>query len=433
MKAIGLLFTFLFVTRVVAGEPAAAAHPSARERLKSAIERAISHNPELRSMESRIRAARARVPQATALPDPELEAGIKDIPPSDFSLARSDFTMEMLTARQRFPGMGKRVAMRRSAEQAFHSVEAEHRGRVVAIAADVSESFDRLADLDRRFEILRETRTLLSDLVVAARERYRVGKGSQADVLRASVEKTALEDRLAQLSADRRTEAARFNALQDLPSDSDVPPVAWIGADATEPSEQDLMLRALSESPAVSEARARIAQAEQELGLAKLERRPDVTGMAYYGHRVKFEDLVGASVSINLPWAHPKRLEAARAEKEALLQGARADLSAVENEIRRAIAESSAALARSREQARLYRESIIPEAEVNARAAREAYGVGGVDFLTMIRAVTDLEGYRADQSEREAGIGIALSALQRASGLPLIPGTPQKEEIHAKE
>ena len=42
-----------------------------------------------------------------ALPDPEVEVGIQDIPPSDFSLSRDDFTMEMVTARQKLPGPGK--------------------------------------------------------------------------------------------------------------------------------------------------------------------------------------------------------------------------------------------------------------------------------------------------------------------------------------
>src|SRR5260221_12130684 len=83
-----------------------------RLRLHEAMERAVQEHPDLQSMEARIVAARHRVNQATALPDPEIELGIKDFPPSDLSLTRDDFTMEMVTARQRFPGLGKRAAMR---------------------------------------------------------------------------------------------------------------------------------------------------------------------------------------------------------------------------------------------------------------------------------------------------------------------------------
>ena len=96
-------------------------------------------------------------------------------------------------------------------------MEAEHSRHVAEVAADVADSFFRLAALDRRIAIARETSQRLADAVAAARERYRVGKGAQADVLRADLERTALEDRLASLSGERRSEAARFNSLQDLP------------------------------------------------------------------------------------------------------------------------------------------------------------------------------------------------------------------------
>jgi outer membrane protein TolC len=81
-------------------------------------------------------------------------------------------------------------------------------------------------------------------------------------------------------------------------------------------------------------------------------------------------------------------------------------------------------LQKNLEQARLYRDSILPQAEINYRAAREAYAVGRIDFLTLMRAATGLDRYRQEAVVRASGIGRALAALQRASGLPLIAGTP---------
>src|ERR1700741_3607667 len=96
--------------------------PPWRERLREAIGRATSDNPELRAMEARIEEARHRALEAAALPDPDIEVGIKDIPVADPSLSRSDFTMEMLTARQQFPGFGKRATRRVSAQAAAENV-----------------------------------------------------------------------------------------------------------------------------------------------------------------------------------------------------------------------------------------------------------------------------------------------------------------------
>ena len=432
MKAVCLSFTFLFITVVAAAEPAAVVTPTARERLKSVIERALSANPDLQAMEARIRAARARVPQAGVLPDPEVEVGIKDVPPSDFSLSRDDFTMEMVTARQRFPGWGKRGTRKASAEAAAENVAALYGRGAVVLAADVADSFFMLAEFDRRLEILERSRERLKSASASATERYRVGKGTQSDVLHANLEVTAIEDRLLQVRSERRSQAARFNALQNLPAGAPVPPVSEIDIPPPSKSPTEIAAEAEEHSPSVAAAHANVRRAEEELKLAKLERRPDVMLMAYYGRRERFEDLAGASVSVNLPFAHPRRLDERRAEMEAELSAAKADLESVRNELRRGIEESAADLGRNIEQEKLYRTSILPQAEINFRAAEEAYAVGNVDFETFVRAALDLDTYESEIATRVSGIGRGVAALQKASGLPLIEGTPESGENHVE-
>ncbi len=296
-----------------------------------------------------------------------------------------------------------------------------------------------LAELDRRIAILDETRARLSDAVASARERYRVGRGAQADVLRADLEKTALDDRLASLKASRRSEAARFNALQNLPAGSLVPsaelPTDSESRIAAEPvtSAEELMRRAERENPAIAAASARVTGAEEQLQIARLERRPDWMLSGYYGRRESFEDLAGLSVSFNLPWLHPKRLSERQAERQAELEAARADLAAVRNGLQRDVDQAYAELEKDREQVRLYRGAILPQARINYRAASEAYSVGAIDFLTFVRAATDLDMYESETAERETGIGRALAMLQKASGLPLISGTPSLGENHEEK
>jgi outer membrane protein TolC len=415
------------------------AQASPDPRLQAAIRLAIAQNPEVASMETRIEASRQRVLQANALPDPELELGFKDVPVTNPSLSRDDFTMEMIAARQRFPGSGKRDAEERAAQAELEGMQADHVRHVIEIAADVADSFFRLGELDRRIAIAGETRQRLSDAVTAARERYQVGKGIQADVLRANLEKTALDDRLASLAAARRSEAARFNALQNLPAETPVEPVeqaADVEARLTMHrlgTSGELTREAESMSPAVVSAAAQIRRSEEGVAQAKLERRPDWMLSGYYGHRVNFEDLFGVSVSFSLPWVHPRRLDERHAERQAELESAHADLAAIRNSLARDIAQAFAELERNRDQWRLYRESILPQAEINYRAASEAYAVGAIDFLTYVRSATDLDMYESESAERQAGVGRALAMLQKASGIPLIAGTPAGEDHHAKE
>jgi len=75
-----------------------------------------------------------------------------------------------------------------------------------------------------------------------------VGKGAQADVLRANLETTSLEDRLLALRAERRSRAARFNALQNLPADASVSPIGPVEPTAVASDARALLARAEEES-----------------------------------------------------------------------------------------------------------------------------------------------------------------------------------------
>jgi cobalt-zinc-cadmium efflux system outer membrane protein len=435
----------LLIVLMVAGSASAQNGPSKnspevewRAFLAEAIRRATTQNPRVREAEAQAEAARRRVPQATALPDPEVELGLKDVPVNDLSLSRDDFTMVMVSGRQRLPGRGKRGAQLAAVQADVEGATAMRAREVVEIAADTADAFFHLAETDRSLVILEESRQRLEDAAAAATELYRVGKTGQSDVLQASLEKTSLEEQLSSLGTERRAQAARFNALQGLPAGAPVPPIGSlatitpIGPGFEAPALADLVWRASERSPEVAIAEAEVHRREQELELARLEGRPDWMLMGYYGRRERFDDFVGVSAAINLPWAHRGRLAERRAEKEADLSAARAGVDSARNQLQGEIEAVYAELQKNLDQARLYTNSILPQAEINYRAAREAYVVGKIDFLTLVRAATSLDHYRQQSAARGAGIGRALAALQKTSGLPLLAGTPDGGDSHVE-
>ncbi len=401
-----------------------------KTRLGDAIARAVARNPEIAGMESRIDAARHRVGQSGALPDPRLDLELRDFPVSNFSLSRDEMTAEVVGLQQEFPGAGKRPARRAVAEAELAGASAAHEDHRVRLASEVADAFFSLGELDERIEILERSRERLRGAAASASERYRVGKGALADVLRANLDATAAEERLVALRGERRMIAARWNSLQALAPDDPVAPVPLPPGEPAPAAPAQLAAEAERASPSVSAGLAEIQRAEQDLSLARLEGRPDVTAMAYYAHRIDYESLAGLGVSVSLPFVQNKRLSERHAEKSAELAGARANLELVRNGIRRGVAEASAELDRSVEQARLYRGSILPQAETTARAAEQAYTVGQVDFLTYSRAELDLDAYAGELVARRAAAWRALAALQTASGLPLVPGTPGGEGSH---
>jgi outer membrane protein TolC len=428
--------TFVVLFAVVAGLTSAAAQPTPadsapslewRARLAEAIRRAAAHDPRLHAAEARAEAARHRVARAATLPDPEVEVGLKDVPVRDLSLARDNFTMEMVTGRQRFPGRGKRAAERAAAQAEAEGLGAERARERIAVAADTAGAFFQLAEADRSLALLAMARQRLEDAAASVTERYRVGMASQSDVLQASLEKTSLDERLSTLGAERRARAARFNTLQGLPAAAPVASLGTVEPDGEGlpslppiPSVEELVRQAIARSPGVAGAVAAVRQAEEEVTLAVLEGRPDWTVLAYYGRRERFDDFIGLSAAINLPWAHRQRLVERRAEKEAERTAAQARVEAERDQIQEAVEAAYAELEKNREQARLYRDSILPQAEIHYRSAREAYVVGKIDFLTLARAAADLDLYAREAAARATGIGRAIAALEKASGLPLL-------------
>lgn len=149
-----------------------------------------------------------------------------------------------------------------------------------------------------------------------------------------------------------------------------------------------------------------------------------------YGERAHRDDMVSATVGLSLPFFHPARLSARAAEADAMLEAARAERASAENRLRGEVEAALARLASDVRQARLYRDSILPEAEMNSRAAREAYSVGTIDFATLVAASVDLATFRSEYADRLASIGRDRADLQVAAGVPLLPGTPGMEHEH---
>ncbi len=398
--------------------------------LAAAIARATTQNPEIGAMEARIAAAHHRAGQATALPDPEIELALVDVPLSDFSLSRDPMTMEQIGARQKLPPRGRRPALESAAEADVASETAAHREHVVRLAAEAADAFFELGEIDARVAILEESRRRLGEAAASATERYRVGKGAQADVLRANLEVTATEERLVALRGERRSVAARFQALQALPASGKPAATPLPETDPSSPSTEALLADAAAQSPVIAAETARLHRAEEERRLASIERRPEISLSAFYGHRVSYDDMGGAAVGLTLPFFQPKRLHEREAEADAQVSEARANVETARNRIQQEVVAAQADLDRALEQARLYRGSILPQAETNARAAEQAYVVGQVDFLTFVRAELDRDAYAGELVTRRAAAWRALAALQKASGLPLVPGTPAEEMHH---
>jgi outer membrane protein, heavy metal efflux system len=408
---------------VAAAAPFLFANPAgeaAEPRLRAAVERALAGNPEISEMELRIEAAKQKVPQSLALPDARLVAGAINVPVPDVSFGREDMTMKMVSLEQMVPASGKRRAAAGVATAEVEMAEAMHAAHVNRLVADVADAYYEVAELDARLAIARRSLDRLGRVSESVRSRYRVGQGTLPDALLAGVEETKLRDRIRALEADRASAAARLNTLQGVHPEEDVPPIVLSAspAEATVP-DRAALAAALGRSPDVLQAEADIRRAERELEGARLERRPDLTFMASYGERQRRDDMIGATVAINLPFLQRRRISARVAEKDAELGAARKRLESVRLRLSREIEEAAIAIRREADRAALYRSTILTQDRTAAEAAEQAYAVGRIDFQTYVRAVLAVDEDEAEAVMRETALPRARARLLAAGGIPL--------------
>lgn len=407
------------------GFPSAAEPPDAR--LRSAIERALAQNPEIEEMELRIEAARNRVPQARALPDPTLTVGAVNVPVPSFSFGRDDMTMKMASLEQTVPARGKRRAAEAVANADVEIARAMHAEHVNRLVSEVVGSFFEIAEVDARLAIARRSLDRATRVSESARNRYRVGQGGLPDPLLAAVEETRFRDRIRALEADRAVAAVRFNTLQNEPATESVPAIQLPAVDRSLPDAGSIRA-AIERSPAILQAQAEILRAERDLDRARLDRRPDLTFMTSYGERQRRDDMVGASVGIDLPFVQAKRVSARIAEKQAELGAAKRKLESVRLGLSREVEEALIVLARDAERAALYRDTILTQDRTAAEAAEQGYAVGKIDFQTYVRAVLAVDEDEAEAVMREVSLPKARARLQAATGFPFFEYRPHGEE-----
>lgn len=382
-----------------------------------------ANNPQAMAARALARAADARVPGASRLPDPQLQLGIMNrMLPGLAPMAALGMTQLQLM--QMFP-IGGKLAVAGDVARAEASV-------VDARAQDIfweqqyksALTFYDLYANDQALGVARETLQLLNDVAKTAESMYQVGDGRQTDVLRATVAIAKMVEDTLSMRATRESQVAQLGALLDrrtgvvfgtplLPTFPDaLPTQAWLDSVA---NVQRPTVRAELNTVRASEAAER---------LARKAIIPDVTVGVQYGQRGgdmgSTERMGSLMVGVSLPvFAHSRQYKM-RDEAGAMRQMAEADLAAVRAKTRGDIGTAYAALVRARRLAALYRTTVLPQAEATVASAMAAYRVGNVDFMTLLDSRMLVNTYRQELYQLHADEGKAWAELEMLTGMSLV-------------
>lgn len=406
---------------------------AAEPELRSCVESAIERHPALLGSRADYEAARLRVPQVTALPDPTLSVSqaLRSVE------TRVGAQTGGITVTQSLPWFGARDLRGRvalsEADAQLRLYQAEQR----EVIARIKRTFYDLAYLDAALRLLRDEHSLLGHYETLARARYSTGQGHQQAVIRLQAELTRIGDRQRQVTRQRRTLAVNLNTLCARPPETAVPEVPSIEPPATSLDRARLLDLGERNRQEMLAATALIEASEDAVELAGMNFRPRFTASLALMNVLGRDpaDVLGplppdngknslsVSVGVSLPvWKESYRAGVEEAGHR--LTANRRRLEEAQDAMENAVEHALIRIETIEEQLALLNTVLVPQSEEALHATETAYETGQVGVLDLLdgeRVQLDVLRMRA---RYVSDFLIALADLERGIGtrVPLPAG-----------
>ncbi|MCA9469965.1 MAG: TolC family protein [Nitrospira sp.] len=365
------------------------------QELQPLIQEALEKNPEIHAAREQVRAMKERIPQTRALDDPEVRIQLWNTPES-LNVTRTDTTIYGIAQRFPVPGLlsQKEAVAVHEAEQSAQRLAA----KVLGISASVTVAYYELFFAHKALAVHHEQVTLLKQFFEIANAKFKVGKGTQVDVLRAQVELSKLFQHLPILEQRKETAQAHLNTLLDrvplaplgIPRTPDIQPITY--------SLDALQDEALQMRPELQEAGFAVSQFQSATQLAKLRYYPHLRVELQRWQNYQADDGFGGNVTLNIPFSFwtKSKYDAGVREAAAQVAAARARKKTLENLTRFQIKDLAAQIEATQQVIMLFTTTVLPQAKQTLQAANAGYRTDRSDFLDLIDAERALLSYQLD-------------------------------------
>lgn len=367
--------------------------PSAKAplALPEAEQLALAKDPVTRQLEAQAGAFSEHAVADGQLPDPQLSFGIAEVPLPNFNIARNPDTELQLGISQSFP-RGQTLRYKSEQTQAMASAEearAENQRRTVLKALRIA-YFELFYQVHAEY-ILEENTRLFAQLREITELQYAAGRDVQHEVIRAQLEFSLLEDKLAEVIASQgvaRAELAKWisepEAERPLPLDlPQLPPMP----------EPAALFALLPQHPLMQAENALVDASEKSVAIAREQYKPGWMLSVMFADRTSggfaentSRDFLTAMVTLDLPLFREKRQDrnlAASQKEHMAAQFSRADRL---RELRQMAEAGYTSFQQLGKRLALYRSRATIEAAQTVEAAFNAYQNGVTDFTTLVRA-----------------------------------------------
>ena len=390
--------------------------------LAALLDEAGKNNPDIRAARAAWQAA-AQVPSQVATP-PDPQITVQNVAvgsPRPFAgFSNSDFAYIGFGVSQDLPYPGKLKLKGEAAQQdaaiSRDKFESVRRG----IVEQIKETYFEIAYAQQILEVLERNSKLLEELERITDARYRVGQGTQQDVLKAQLERTKLLREITDQHGFLITQQALIRKLLNRtegPTDIIAEPLVETPLHY---SADELLEKVRETNPSVSSQEEIVKRQSLEVEMARKDRYPDFNVQYMWQHTAsQFRDYYMLSFSARIPIYRSRKLNAEMAQSVEELNRSRREY---ESQVQSAFFDARnqvIAAETASQMLKIYREGLIPQALATYQAGLASYQTGRLDFESLFSAFMDVLNFDSQYWKTLLDHETALARIEQVAGTPL--------------
>ena len=386
-----------------------------RVGVEDVVRIALARNPEIGELAARAQAMVEDVGRAGALDDPMLTFRADRVPlrnPTAFNRdAGNSAALEM-----RFPFPGVLELKAESAGRQAEAMIQMLREREIEITAMATKAWVMWANMTRQLEIHTEHVAILVEFEKISDSRFRTGKVSQQDVLKAQVELVLLQNSVVEDRRSIDTARAELNRLMNRRVDAPLGVPAEPAPNREEFDQAALLALADEVRPELLAAERRVRAAAAAADAAGREATwPELLVGLEYMQMPMEDDAWGGMVGFSLPWITGKRSAEARRMTEEQ-RAERAALAAARSRVQFEVREACIRVESARKSLALFEGELLPKSRQSVDVSRASYEKEKSSFLDLLDAERSLRDIRLAWVQTQTAYATAVADLERAVG-----------------
>lgn len=388
--------TIAFIILITISTTAYGAEMLTVKELQSIV---LKKNPKIMSMELEAAMLKQRIPQSTAIEDPKLKIGLNNIPTNNFSIKAEDMTSKEIGISQMFP-LGGKLAVKESIAQKEYIKSLEKiKKEKLEIFNMLNMNIYDLFYVRSSIKIVEEIKEQLQLLVQSEVVSNKSGMGTLANVVKANIEYTMIDEELISLKQQEKEILNRISYLAGR--EIDITEVAISELDFKEFSIGDVKEKIENNNPNINILKIDEEINGKEVILKQKEYYPDIeVGISYMqrdnGAMGSRPDMVSAMAQINIPLWYKKKNIPMIAEMQKKQEMTKTLLIDKKNEL---FYKAETVIGRLKQWENLYKlyiEQMIPQTEIAFETLLSNYKTNRGEFMQIIDTVRMLLKYKKE-------------------------------------